>query len=116
MAIELDALQSRLRAFRDERDWEQFHSPKNLTAAIAVEAAELQELFLWIDSAQSRAFADENREAVEEELADVFIQCLNLADTLGVDLLKASARKIDLNEKRYPVDKARGSAAKYDEL
>jgi NTP pyrophosphatase (non-canonical NTP hydrolase) len=109
---ELDALRERLRAFARARDWEQFHSPKNLTMALIVEAAELVEHFQWLTEAQSRALAPATRAEVEHELADVFIYLVRLADLLGVDLLAAAARKIELNEKKYPADAVRGSAEK----
>lgn len=109
-------LQGRLERFRDERDWTQFHAPANLAKAIVVEAAELLELFLWISGGAEAELSSERRPAVEAELADVVIQCLNLASATGIDLVDAVNRKIDLNEERYPVEKARGSSAKYTEL
>src|SRR5262245_19946701 len=113
---DLEGIQLRLKQFRDARDWGQFHSPKNLVAAIANEAAELQELLVWSSEEQSWSVADARRNEVEQELADVLIQCLNLAERLGIDVVAACERKIELNDARYPVDKAKGSATKYDEL
>jgi dCTP diphosphatase len=108
----LAALRRRLREFARVRDWEQFHSPKNLSMALIVEAAELVEHFQWLTEAQSRSLAPNKRREVEAEVADVFIYLTRLADLLDVDLLQAAERKIALNEKRYPADKVRGSAAK----
>ncbi|BAU47090.1 nucleotide pyrophosphohydrolase [Sulfurifustis variabilis] len=110
---DLDELKERLRAFARDRDWEQYHSPKNLSMALIVEAAELVEHFQWLTEAQSRALAPESRAAVEQEVADVFIYLVRLADLLGIDLMVAAERKIGLNEKKYPADRVRGSAAKY---
>lgn len=115
-ASDLEAVQARLRRFRDERDWAQFHSPGNLAKAISVEAAELLELFLWVAGEGEDEVLEERRVEVEAELADVLVQCLNLADAIDVDVLAAIDRKIDVNERRYPVEKARGSARKYTDL
>jgi dCTP diphosphatase len=108
----LDELRQRLREFARARDWEQFHSPKNLTMALIVEAAELVEHFQWLTQAQSRALAPAKLREVEEEIADVFIYLTRLSDLLGVDMMQAAARKIALNESKYPADKVRGSADK----
>ncbi len=113
---DLAALQARLARFRDDRDWAQFHGPENLAKAISVEAGELLELFLWATGEGDEDALTSQRPAVEAELADVFIQCLNFANATGIDLVDAAARKIDLNEERYPVDKARGNASKYSDL
>lgn len=115
-APDLTAVQARLKRFRDERDWAQFHSPGNLAKAISVEAAELLELFLWASPGEEDELMASRKEEVEAELADVLIQCLNFADATDVDVLAAVNRKIDGNEDRYPVEKARGSASKYTEL
>jgi len=115
-ASDLAAVQARLERFRDERDWGQFHRPGNLAKAIAVEAAELLELFLWVSGEAEGELLGERRNEVEAELADVLIQCLNFANAAEVDVLAAIRRKIDDNEERYPVEKARGNASKYTEL
>lgn len=107
---------ARIRAFRDERDWMQFHDPKNLAVSIAIETAELLEHFQWKDKAQSERHAAENKQAVAEEIADVAIYLLELADNLGIDLEKAINEKLDKNARKYPVEKARGVAKKYTEL
>jgi NTP pyrophosphatase (non-canonical NTP hydrolase) len=111
----LDALRERLRAFVQERDWEQFHSPKNLAMAMIVEAAELVEHFQWMTEQQSKDIAPEKLEQVSQELADTFIYLLRMADVLGIDLIAAAHVKMDLNAKKYPAEKVRGSNAKYTE-
>lgn len=111
----LEALRERVEAFARARDWEQFHSPKNLAMALIVEAAELVEHFQWLTEAQSQTLDPAKREQVALELADIFIYLVRLADRLDIDLLDAAQRKIALNEQRYPADKVRGSAKKADE-
>lgn len=111
----LELLNQRLRAFVRERDWEQFHSPKNLAMAMIVEAAELVEHFQWMSEQQSRELDAERHEQVQQEIADTFIYLLRLADVLGVDLVAAAHAKMELNAQKYPVGKARGSNAKYTE-
>ena len=107
-----------VRAFRDARDWSQFHTPKNLAAAIAIEAAELQECFLWKTDGEIDAEmkTSEKREAVVEEVADILLFALLMADRLGIDLGQAIATKLATNERKYPVALARGNARKYTEL
>lgn len=114
-AQELQDLKDRLRAFARARDWEQFHSPKNLAMALVAEAGELVECFQWLTEEQSASLPDKPMEAVRQELADVFIYLLRLSDRLGVDLMQAARDKMELNERRYPADKVRGSARKYNE-
>ena len=111
----LRELQARLKAFACARDWEQFHSPKNLAMALVVEAAELVEHFQWLTEEQSGNLPPDKLAEVELELADIFIYLLRLTEELGVDLMAATGRKIAINEERYPADKVRGSARKYDE-
>jgi NTP pyrophosphatase (non-canonical NTP hydrolase) len=108
----LDDLRQRLREFARVRDWEQFHTPKNLSMALIVEAAELVEQFQWLTAEESAQLAPEARRAVEEELADVFIYLVRLSDLLGVDLLEAARHKIERNEKKYPAAEVRGKADK----
>lgn len=112
----IDQLDKRLLAFVTARDWEQFHSPKNLAMALSVEAAELQEIFQWLTEEQSRTLPPQARQAAAEELADVFIYTLRMAQVLGIDLLQSAARKLSKNEAKYPVEKARGNARKHTEL
>ena len=116
MTDPLRELRDELRAFAAERDWDQFHSPRNLATALAVEAAELLEPFQWLTDEQSRALPPETRAAVEEELADVLIYLVRLADKLNVDLAAAARAKLVRNGEKYPVEKARGSSRKYDAL
>ena len=111
----LEDLSTRLREFAAARDWEKFHSPKNLAMAVSVEAAELMEHFQWLTEAQSDALPAEDRQAVAAEVADVFIYLLRLADRLGIDPLEAAWDKMAENERKYPADRARGSARKYTE-
>lgn len=115
MSQELRALQQRLAAFAAVRDWDQFHSPKNLAMALSVEAAELVEEFQWLSEEQSRALDAERCERVRLELADVFIYLLRLADKLDIELMRAADDKIALNERKYPAERVRGDARKYDE-
>ena len=103
------ALRDALREFADERDWDQFHSPKNLAAALSVEAAELLEHYQWSETASDPA-------KVREELADVLLYLIRLADKLDIDLAAAARDKIALNAAKYPVEKVRGSARKYTDL
>ena len=112
----LSQLRDALRQFAAERDWDQFHSPKNLAAALAVEAAELLERFQWLTEDQSRNLAPADLARVREEMADVLNYLVRLADKLGVDLLEAARDKISKNAQKYPVEKARGSMKKYSEL
>ena len=112
----LTDLRDRLRQFAAERDWDQFHSPKNLAIALSVEASELLEHFQWLTDAASASLGDRERARVREELADVLLYLVRLADRLDVDLLAAARDKIALNAKKYPADKARGSSRKYTDL
>ncbi|HEX5648255.1 MAG TPA: nucleotide pyrophosphohydrolase [Steroidobacteraceae bacterium] len=110
----LEMLATQLAEFARERDWDRFHSPKNLAMALAGEAGELLEHFQWLTEAESRALPVEVSDAVALEMADVLLYLVRLADMLGVDLAAAAARKIALNAEKYPVDRFRGSARKYD--
>jgi len=114
----LAELVAAVRRFRDDRDWAQFHTPKNLAAAIAIEAAELQERFLWkTDAEVDQDLADAAKKAgVADEIADVVMFAMLLADRLGIDLAEAIATKLAANEQKYPVQLARGNARKYTEL
>ena len=112
---EIEKLQHRLQAFADQRDWNQFHSPKNLSMALIVEAGELAEHFQWLTQEQSFKLPADKLEKVGEELADIYVYLVRLADQLGIDLPEAVDRKIALNEAKYPADLVRGSAKKYSE-
>ena len=109
-ADSLEELRVRLAQFAAERDWEQFHSPKNLSMALIAECAELVEHFQWITEAESRSLAPERLEEVRLELADILIFLVRCADRLGVDLIAAANDKIAINDARYPADRVRGSA------
>ena len=111
----LSDLTQRLRDFAAERDWDQFHSPKNLAMALVAEAGELAAEFQWLTEAQSRAPEAPCRARVEAECADVLNYLLRLADKLGIDLIAAAHAKIDDNARRYPAEKVRGSSKKYSE-
>src|ERR1700733_1239925 len=108
----IEQLRDALRNFSAERDWDQFHSPKNLSMALSVETGELLEHFQWISESESRALPEQKLAAVGAEMADVFIYLVRLADKLGIDLLGAAAAKIELNAQRYPADEFRGSSPK----
>lgn len=112
----LDTLRRRIRAFAEARAWTDYHTPKNLVMALTVEAAELQEPFQWLTPEQSLALDPDQHEAVRQEIADVLIYLTRLADLLGIDLLDAAADKLEINARKYPVDKARGNALKYSDL
>lgn len=111
----LEQLRDRLARFAAERDWEQFHSPKNLSMALIAECAELVEHFQWMSEAESRSLSPERREAVRLELADILIFLVRCADRLGIDLIDAANDKIAINEARYPADRVRGSARRAGE-
>ncbi len=113
MADSLDELRARINTFVQERDWAQFHSPKNLAMAMIVEAAELVEHFQWETEQQSRELTPEKREQVGHELADTFVYLLRIAQVLDIDLVEVTNNKIKLNALKYPVDKARGKNNKY---
>lgn len=116
MPDSLAQLQQDLAAFAAEREWQPFHSPKNLASALVVEAGELLEPFQWLTEAQSRQLDAAQKEAVAQEMADVLLYLAQLATALDVDLIDAAQRKMALNAQRYPVDKARGRSDKHDLL
>lgn len=109
-------LRDALRTFAAERDWEKFHTPKNLAMALAGEAGEVIEHFQWLSAEESATLPEKRSEEVALELADVLLYLVRLADVLDIDLTEAARRKLALNARRYPVEKARGRADKYDEL
>jgi dCTP diphosphatase len=112
----LEELRARLDTFAVEREWEQFHSPKNLVMALAGEVGELTEHFQWLTPEQSERLATETLAQVELEIADVLLFLVRLADRLGIDPVQAAGRKLELNARKYPVEKSRGRATKYDKL
>jgi NTP pyrophosphatase (non-canonical NTP hydrolase) len=113
---DLNTLKLRLREFADTRDWNQFHSPKNLCMALGVEVAEITEHFQWLTEEQSRNLPQDKLDEVATELADTLLYLVRLADKLDIDLVTAAAAKIALNEKKYPADMSRGNARKYTEF
>ncbi len=115
VSSDLLLLRDKLRAFAEARDWEQFHTPKNLSMALMVEVAELMEHFQWLSAAQSENLAESDKAAVAEELADVLLYLVRLSDRLGVDLQQAALQKLEKNALKYPAEQVRGSAKKYSE-
>ena len=113
-----ELLAEKLRQFAEARDWDQFHTPKNLAIALATETAELLELFQWTRGTRDWGDLDEPgiRQRVEEELADVLLYLIRFADKAGIDLQAAAIRKLDVNATKYPVEKSKGSDSKYTEL
>jgi NTP pyrophosphatase (non-canonical NTP hydrolase) len=113
---EIKKISEKLQYFVRDREWSQFHSPKNLAMALSVEVSEILEELQWLTEAQSRDLPDGKKEKVRREIADVFIYLIMLADKYDIDLIEAAEDKIKINEKNYPVEKSRGSAKKYTEL
>lgn len=116
MERSIEALQEAMREFALAREWDQFHTPKNLATALSVEAAELLEHFQWLTDAQSQALDESKRAAVAEEVADVLLYLIRFADKLGIDPIEAAWKKLEVNASKYPVDLARGNIKKYTEL
>lgn len=114
--MDLSSIQKKIRDFRDERDWMQFHNPKNLAISIVIEASELLEHFQWKSPDESEAHAKAARDEIADEIADVSVYLIELADNLGIDLEQAILRKLDKNAAKYPAEKAKGNAKKYTEL
>jgi dCTP diphosphatase len=111
----LDDLIKKIRTFRQERDWDQYHSPKNLAMALVVEAGELAEHFQWLTEEQSGSLEPDKLAAVQEEIGDVLIYLANLCDKLGIDPIAAAHNKLEKNKRKYPVSRVRGKAYKYSE-
>jgi dCTP diphosphatase len=112
----MEALIKNIRKFAQQRDWDQFHSPKNLAMALSVEASEIVEHFQWLTQTESNNLDPVKLAEVKAEIADVMIYLTRLADRLGIDPVQAAEEKMQLNEKKYPVEKAKGSAAKYTDF
>ena len=115
MNSDLQSLTQSLRDFAQEREWDQFHSPKNLASALTVEAAELLEHFQWMTEEQSRQPSAAKTAEIAAEAADVFLYLLQVCDKLSIDLVMAAKEKIQVNKKKYPVELVRGSSKKYSE-
>jgi len=116
MSNDIDTLKRQLREFADTRDWNQFHSPKNLSMALSIEAGEIMEHFQWLTQEQSKNLPADKLDEVAKELADTLLYLIRLADKLDIDLLAAAQNKIKLNGQKYPIDKSRGNAKKYTEF
>lgn len=114
--MDTDNIIQKIRDFRDARDWAQFHNPKDMAIAISIEASELLEHFLWKTPEESVERVAEKKEEIQDEIADIAIYLFELSDNLGIDPIEAMDQKIQKNEAKYPVEKARGSHAKYTEL
>jgi len=112
----LTELKKQIHKFALDRDWEQFHNPKNLAMALGVEVAELQELLMWVSGEQSLERVQEKRAEIENEVGDILVYLLRFCDVTGIDPLQAAEKKMKLNEEKYPVDKSRGNSKKYTEL
>ena len=110
----LSDLREALASFAQDRDWDQFHSVKNLILALVGEVGELSEVFQWLNEAQISNLNEEDRDLAEEELADVFLYLIRLADKLDIDLIEAANAKLRLNAEKYPVEAAKGNAVKYN--
>lgn len=113
--LNLNTLRDQIREFVAERDWDQFHTPKNLATALSVEAAELLEPFQWLNSGESGELDERKHLAIRHEMADVLIYLIRLADKLDVDLISAAVEKLDHNRAKYPADKVRGDSRKYSD-
>jgi dCTP diphosphatase len=109
------AVTKALRVFVAEREWEKFHSPKNIASGIAIEAAELLEVFLWLTEEESRRLDEHQLGRLREEIGDVQLYLLNLSDKFGLDPIGCAAEKLELNRMKYPADQVRGKAKKYDQ-
>ena len=115
--MSVENLQELLRKFADERDWNQFHTPRNLILSIQAELGELSELVQWVpDSEIDEQWIEDNNERLREEIADVFLYLIRLSDVLNIDLIDAALKKIDLNADKYPAALAKGNATKYTHL
>lgn len=116
MEKDLTYILNKIKKFRDDRDWMQFHDPKNMAISVVLEATELLEHFQWKTDEEISASITNQKAQIEEEIADVAIYLLEMADNLGIDLISAMERKLEKNAKKYPIEKARGNAAKYNQL
>lgn len=113
----IQSLQLKVAKFRDDRNWKQFHTPKDLAISIAIESAELMECFQWKNKEEIEKYLNsEKSEEINEEIADILIYLLNLSDVLGISLLDEAFKKLEKNNHKYPIEKAKGTAKKYTEL
>lgn len=116
MNTNIEHILEKIRKFRDDRDWMQFHDPKNMAVSIAIEAAELMQEFQWKSKKEVEEYIEQHKIKVQDEIADIAMYLFELADNLNIDLLAAMEEKLQKNIKKYPVDKAKGNAKKYTEL
>ncbi|MCZ4295118.1 nucleotide pyrophosphohydrolase [Vibrio sinaloensis] len=116
MTQNINELIKALNRFAKERDWDKYHSPKNLTMALSGEVGELTELFQWLTEEESQNLTEKQKEKVSEELADIFLYLLHLADKTSVDLISAAHEKMSINAAKYPIEKSYGSAQKYTQF
>ena len=112
--MDLEKYKQKIRKFADERNWEKYHNPKNLSMALSGEAGELIEIFQWINSDDSHNLSDEDLQAAKEELADIMIYLIRIADKLDIDLESAVKEKLKLNSKKYPIELAKNNSIKYN--
>ncbi len=113
--MDINTVKEQVARFAADREWDQFHTPKNLASALTVEAAELLEVFQWLTGEESQALSEKQLEAVKEEVADIFIYLLRIADVLDIDIATAVSHKLTINAIKYPVDLSRGNATKYNQ-
>jgi len=106
----------KIKKFRDDRDWMQFHDPKNMAVSITIEAAELLEHFQWKTKDEVQAYINENKEEISNEIADIAMYLFELADNIGMDLIQAMEQKLKKNESKYPIEKAKSKHTKYNKL
>lgn len=116
MSVDLSNLKKQLREFAEDRDWNQFHSPKNLSMALAGEAGELLEQFQWLTEEESKQLSAEKLQQVADEIADIQLYLIRLADKLDLDIIAECNRKIELNALKYPIEKSKGKSDKYNDL
>ncbi len=114
MPTTLESLKQKILQFREERNWKQFHNPKNLAISISIEANELVELYQWLDMEQSLKFSEENKDEISNEIADIFNYLILLANDLDIDLIKVTDQKLEINKKKYPTEKVKGKSTKYN--
>ena len=112
--MKINEIKNKIRRFTNERNWDRFHSPKNLAMALSVEASELVEIFQWLNQEESKNLNMKEKESVKEELADIFIYLIRIADKLDIDLEKAITHKMKVNAKKYPVELSKDNAVKYN--
>jgi len=114
--MDLQSLSTQINKFTQDRDWEQFHNPKDLAIALGIEVSELQELMLWVSTEQSAERVKERMAEVEHEVGDILIYLLRFCEVTGIDPIQAAENKLTLNAKKYPIEKSRGNSKKYTEL